>query len=703
MRGLWFVVLAIGVFAWVVTPAGADMPSCEEGPRLDAAVDEVEGTPCSDVIVVRDETVEAVDGGAGDDIIIANSEVEEIFGGPGEDHLYGESLNAAGIIESLREDGFIKSSGPIYRTAPVSESPAAAMNAEATSSVVQYGGDGNQTIVGGPAGDWLYGQRGNDTLWGDATLTGENSHDLLSGGPGDDFLHGTNGWDILEGGFGEDQLDGGYGNDMIRGDGSIDTLQDSGPAGDTDTLSYSTATAPGFVGSPPTPLIVGFPAEWAERGVYLRLDGVPCSGEGGFEGCNGDAAYGGGYDNLPNPMQFEHIIGSPFSDVIIGNALSNRIDGGGGADVLWGGEGNDFLYGGADGDFVEGGAGSDSTVGSAGVDNCIGEAKGECEGEALEVHQRNQNKISVGLMQSPKAPQNRSVQVYMVGSNLHDSVKALQWFDTPTNTTYMSFELEGASAEFDTSPSAQSPGCIYWPNVVHCPITELIDSLQMSGLPSDDGLTIDKPGIMGEYMSAVLTGGTGSDVLWGGPSTEDVLVDGDSNGNDWMFGSNWDDVLLNNAGADTVQGGYGNDLLISNEVCGGDYLNGASVGSSDGAGDNNASWAKLSGPHRVAVSLESARAGNNYTTGPACTFGVLSELVEIDDLEGSNQDDWLYGNGVANGILGRLGNDKMYGRAGVDHMQAGSNADRQGADLVQGDGSTDVCEYDSTDTVITCP
>jgi Ca2+-binding RTX toxin-like protein len=421
-------------------------------------------------------------------------------------------------------------------------------------------------------------------------------HDLISGGPGDDFLRGTNGWDILEGGFGADDLDGGYGNDMIRGDGTTDTLTDSGPAGDTDTLSYSTATAPGFLESPPSPAIANFPAEWAERGVFLRLDGSPCSATGGWEACNNDAAYGGGYDDIPFPNQFEHIIGSPFSDIIIGNGLANRIDGGGGADVIWGGEGGDTLYGGADGDFLEGGPGADWTFGSAGTDNCFGEIKGECEGEALEVTPRNSNKIEVGLMQVPHAPQNRSLQVYMVGSNLHDAVTAVRWYDASTAKTYVSFSLVGGSTgEFDTSAAAQTEGCIYWPNVVHCPVMELVDSLQMSGLPADDDLRLHEPGEMGEYTSTVITGGTGSDVLRGGPRTEDVLIDGDSAGNDWMAAYAWDDVLVNNAGVDTLQGGPGNDLLISNELCGGDILNGAEFGAGDGAARNNASWAKLGG------------------------------------------------------------------------------------------------------------
>lgn len=698
---LWTLVLSLPAISHAA-------PSCEVGPKLNAATETIVGTDCSDLIVVSSKEVETVIGGDGDDVIFVNGDVSQVNGGSGEDHIYGELLNSNRTIESLEAQGFVDKGSPVYRAAATAAKASAAKHGNrATASTVQYGGAGNQVLVGGPSEDWLYGQRGNDTLWGDATLHGENSNDLLSGGPGDDNLYGENGWDILEGGFGADYLDGGDGNDMVRGDGSGDTLEDTGPGSDVDTLSYSTATAPGFVGALPFE-VGGFPAEWAERGVYIRLDASPCSGEGGYEACNGDAAYGGGYDQVAS-WEFENVIGSPFADVIIGNASANRIDGGGGADAIYGSEGADVIVGGADGDYIEGGGGSDTAFGLGGTDNCITESKSECEGEAAEVHVRNSEKISVGLMQNTISPQVRSVQVYAVGSNGHDSVHGVYWWDSFTSHFYVSFEFEGSSAEFDTSSGAQTPGCTYFTNVVNCqvPAGALVDSIQMSGLPWDDGLNIYGGGI-GEYTSTVLTGGTGSDVLWGSQSTEDVLIDGDSSGNDWMYGANWDDVLVNNAGADTLQGGEGNDLLISNTVCDGDGLYGATTEAGDGAGKNSASWAKLPASSAVAASLESHWAGNFYSGGPTCTFGSMTWLSEIDDLEGSNQADVLIGNGSPNGILGRLGNDSLQGRAGVDVMQAGSSGNAEGADYVEGGSpnpplGSDSCETDASDTVVSCP
>jgi Ca2+-binding RTX toxin-like protein len=691
--GLSFVMLSL--FASSVAAA----PPCGAGPQLNPTTLVVEGTDCADVIVVKSQTVKKIRGGGGNDVIFATDGVAEVYGEGGADRIYGEPFTSGSKLEQLRDSGRLPDEGrPVYTPAPAppSAGDSASADSQATASEVMYGGAGNQTLVGGTGGDWLYGQRGNDHLWG------QGGDDLLNGGPGDDTIIGEDGWDILGGGFGEDFLDGRNGSDMIRGDGTGDVIQDNGSAADVDTISYSTATAPGFVGTATN--LTNFPPEWGERGVYLRLDAVPCSGEGEYEACNGDAAYGGGYDQVTS-WQFENVIGSPFADVIVGNAWNNRIDGGGGADVIYGSAGDDVLVGGADGDFLQGEGGNDTAFGVGGFNNCWSdvETKVDCQGSGAEVRPRDANYISVGFQQNTIAPHSRSVQLYMVGSNTHDSVFVQQWWDSVTQKTYVSFHRQPDSwASFDTSAGAQTPGCNYSAEQVFCALPAMVDSIVLAGMVHDDGMSIHE-GHLGEYTSTVLTGGTGSDAIWGSGSTEDVLIDGDANGGDWMQALGWDDVLLNNAGTDTLQGGNGNDLLLSTEVCAGDVLWGAREGEDDGAATNNASWAKMPGPAGVGADLATGWAGNGFTTAPTCSSGSLTRLLNMDDLEGSNQSDAFFGDNGANGILGRQGNDWLSGRGGADVMQAGSAGNPQGADHVQGDEGVDYCEFDGSDSVFTCP
>jgi Ca2+-binding RTX toxin-like protein len=105
-----------------------------------------------------------------------------------------------------------------------------------TQSAILFGGNGNDTLIGGGGNDQLAGEEGNDTLVGAAgndTLCGDNGNDVLNGGVGNDTLFGEAGNDVLAGDLGDDlllggdnndTLDGGVGNDRVYGQAGNDTL-----------------------------------------------------------------------------------------------------------------------------------------------------------------------------------------------------------------------------------------------------------------------------------------------------------------------------------------------------------------------------------------------------------------------------------------------------------------------------------------------
>ncbi len=102
------------------------------------------------------------------------------------------------------------------------------------SGFVGLGGD--DTILGSPIDDVIYGNQGNDTLTGEAgnnLIRGGQGDDVITGGSGNDILHGNLGNDtimagggnnVLRGGQGNDVLIGGPGNDVLIGDRDQDTL-----------------------------------------------------------------------------------------------------------------------------------------------------------------------------------------------------------------------------------------------------------------------------------------------------------------------------------------------------------------------------------------------------------------------------------------------------------------------------------------------
>jgi Ca2+-binding RTX toxin-like protein len=128
------------------------------------------------------------------------------------------------------------------------------------------------------------------------------------------------------GGTGNDTLSSGDGDDILIGGAGADAL--SGGAG-IDFSSYATASS----------------------GLEVFMGGLS----------TGDAA-GDTFNSI------EGIIGTNFSDLIIGNEFDNILQGGSGNDTLNAGTGNDTLSGGDGDDFLDGGSGADNIDGGDGVD-----------------------------------------------------------------------------------------------------------------------------------------------------------------------------------------------------------------------------------------------------------------------------------------------------------------------------------------------
>jgi Ca2+-binding RTX toxin-like protein len=475
-------------------------------------------------------------------------------------------------------------------------------------------GVGSQTFEGGPGNDVVFGERGNDTLLG-----GEGD-DRLYGGIGDDLLEGGPGNDLLAGGFGADTIDGEAGDDYVRGDGTLDHIRDSG--GGFDTLSYATGVTPGFGAGIDTG-VSGFPAgAEGERGVYLDLRD-PAGTENGD---NGVASLGGGVDDVQAGV-FERIVGTPFSDYIVGSELGETIYGGGGADVLRGEGGTDTLIGGADGD------------------SCVGgETTSSCEGTSA-VATRDTNEVSVGETVVAGLP-----QVYVVASGAANSITATYASDQVT------ISLTGAA--FDTSAA----GCTVTTGSASCPLPSPLDSIVLAGMAGGD--TIQAEGFP-DSSAVVVLGGSGDDHLTGGPSSEDVLVDGPGAGEDVSSALGGDDALLHNGGADELLGGDGNDLFLSVSICDEERILG-------GNGRDNASWARYTGGG-VAARLDQNRVGAaGAGNEPECAGGDFDTTASIEDLEGSGGADLLVGDGGPNQLLGHGGPDVYRAGFGEDSILANS-------------------------------
>jgi Ca2+-binding RTX toxin-like protein len=148
-------------------------------------------------------------------------------------------------------------------------------------------------------------------------------------------------------------------------------------------------------------------------------------------------------------------------------------------------------------------------------------------------------------------------------------------------------------------------------------------------------------------------GGAGDDILWGGPALHGVCV---------LCGAN---SLGGGPGNDVLLGGPDFDLLSGNE--GGDVLSG-------GAGRDTVRYVSAQGVH---VTLD-GRPGDGE---PGENDNVLRD---VENIWGTEADDWLVGSGYANKIegwgghdmlVGHGGNDRLVGLGGRDILRAGHGRD----------------------------
>jgi Ca2+-binding RTX toxin-like protein len=134
--------------------------------------------------------------------------------------------------------------------------------------------------------------------------------------------------------------------------------------------------------------------------------------------------------------------------------------------------------------------------------------------------------------------------------------------------------------------------------------------------------------VLGEGGDDLLIGGGGRDELLGGGGSDEIFGMG---GNDGMVGDATEDL-----GDDLIDGGEGEDL----------------VGFS-------------AGPVRVDLA----------ETGPQQTGAGKDRIVNVEDVNGSLQDDILLGDEKANRIVGFGGDDTIDGRGGKDSLDGGLGKD----------------------------
>ena len=641
---------------------------------------------------------DVLNGGNGNDTLRGNSGNDNLNGGAGDDNLRGDAGNdtlAGGIgkdFASYRFDELGLTSGVTFSLAAVA----------GTTTLLINDGQGGQDEISGIETFGISGSAFADTLTGSGLedqIYGGAGDDVLNGGAGNDyFLSGEAGNDTIDGGAGNDSLVGGDGNDKLFGLAGADLLD--GGAGD-DNL-FGGAGIDEFFGG----------------------DGIDIiSFEDGNQGARVDLLTGtvsnDGFGNAETLVSVESAGGTRFADVMSTGRIGNLV-GRAGADLLTGGDGDNYIAPGSGADTVDGGAGFDTldlsarqtdtrgvqtrgvvvnlvtgsvTDGWGGIDQVSGIERVEgtgfgdrMTGDANANHLIGNagadtlaggdgNDFIAGFLSNSGAdPQSIDLADVLTGGNGNDTLRGNGGADN-LNGGAGDDNLRGDAGD-DTlaggvgrdflSYRFDELGLTQGVNFSTAAITGSGSFLISDGQGGTDSVSgFETTGIAGTVFNDTLSGGVLADQLTGDA------------GNDSLAGGGGDDyALLGGAGNDTIRGGAGNDTIDGND---GDDLLAGDLGLDTAFYDDSV----------AAVSV-------NLVTGLATGGGGNDVLSGIENLMGSNFDDTLTGNTLANDFDGGAGNDTLRGGAGDDTLIGGA-----GNDVLDGGvGTGDWADYSQSTSAV---
>jgi Ca2+-binding RTX toxin-like protein len=501
------------------------------------------------------------------------------------------------------------------------------------------GGAGKDVLVGGEGSDWASYQTASGAVVANLGQPTSNSGDAegdtyqgienLLGSVFNDQLTGDAFKNNLSGGDGDDTLVGGGGGDSLRGgDGK-------------DTVSYANALVK----------------------VEAYLDKSS-------QAFNSGAAVSDSYESV------ENLVGTAFNDLLVGDDAANALDGGAGNDTLQGGSGADTLTGGAGVDEVSyekadvavtlnldtGGTaghangdvytGVENVLGSDFADNITGTSgdnfiRGGADNDTLTGAGGNDTLFGGDGNDLLK---NTGAGVHVYDGGAGNNTVTYDGFTTALN-------LSLSSNDQNTNGDGG---------------TEVFANIQnLLGGAEADRLT-------GNSQNNILQGGSGNDTLTG-------LA-----GADQLLGGGGNDSLEGGAGADTLNGGDGFDTVSYSNASASVTLNLGTPGSGSGdaqgdvlvdiekivgsgfsdtfvAGGTQFNLSYNGGNGSDTVSFIASSSGVNVRLQSGTSTGGAAQgatYSEIENLEGSNQNDTLQGDSASNFLNGGDGDDSLLGTLG---------------------------------------
>lgn len=486
-------------------------------------------------------------GNEGNDSLYGQGAVDTLDGGSGVDLLDG---GTSGLFLADQIDGSVTMTNTGYLTAGGDRAIAETfggitlsggdgndnidINGFTACRVTVYGGNGDDSVLGGAGVDLIYGGSGNDVL------LGGGGADIIYGQDGNDTVNGGGASDILSGGFGDDRIVGGTGDNILR-------EEVSGTSTLTTTAGVQTLTGAGtdaIIGSFVAAMLTGV-------GSNNTIDVTAFVGTTTLIGSNGN----------------DILLGGASRDVLYGGPGNDSLVGGGGADSLFGESGDDILQGGAGNDLLRGSQGTDSIDGGADTDRISEQGNTDFVVNGLQVSSAETGtdtaanieriELSGGSGANLLDARLATVPVLLNGGTGNDSLFGGAFAD----------ELVGGSGDDVLSGGAGQDilnGGVGNDTVYEKANTNFVITnrrLTSAATGNETGISIE---------GFVLVGGAGNNTLDARLSAISVTLLG-AGGNDTLYGSAFADVLVGGSrtvtpasnggdGVDSLDGGAGVDL-----------------------------------------------------------------------------------------------------------------------------------------------
>jgi len=544
-----------------------------------------------------------------------------------------------------------------------------------------YGNFGNVTgienVSGSELADNIRGDNNDNVLsglGGDDTLVGNGGNDILDGGDGDDLIRGDQ-LTYTGGPFGNDTLIGGGGNDLMRGSAGVDSYDggsDSGGegiyGGIGDRISfYEVAATSGVVADLRTGIISNDGFGNVETMV-------------GIESLGGDTAfidtfYGNDGRNTLLGGRGDQLYGFGGDDQFSLAAAAGIVDGGDGIDVLRVNSAGGWLSPDTNAD------GLAETIAAASNGWTINLAAGSLvdgygnSGTITGVENVDGSELDDTLI----GDDNANVLNGLDGNDTLEGRGGDDTLDGGSGTDTVSYVSSATGVEVDLGAGLAFE---YAPDGITIVSTDTLANIEnatgsafadaLSGSGGDNVLQ----GLGGDDL---ILGGQGDDQIDGGAGFDTAayfgasgavtvnLATGTSSGADGndsltgieaLSGSNFDDTLIGDDGANSLTGRTGNDTLIGGG--GDDFLRGGAGNDvmDGGSGFDRVSHYGTNITHGVTVDLR--------IVGAQDTGHGLDTYIGIEALSGSRYDDTLIGDDNNNWLIAADGTDTLVGNGGND-------------------------------------